>query len=54
MKTAREIANMILECFTETGECISVYGDCNICIFFDKCYTLATAYRMVLGGEYYG
>lgn len=52
--TAHEIARMILDSFANVGECVSVYGRCEECKHFNICNTIATAFRMVLDGEYYG
>ena len=49
-----EIAEMIRGYFAELGECISVLGYCDACKYYDICNTMATAYRMVLEGKYYG
>ena len=49
-----DIAKMILDCFANAGECISAYGTCESCKYYNTCSTIATAYRMVLEGEYYG
>lgn len=49
-----DVSRMILDCFANVGECISANGRCETCKYFNICNTIATAFKMVLDGEYYG
>ena len=51
MKTTRDIAIMISDCFKK---CINVYETCELCDYYDRCYMIETAFRMILEGNYYG